>query len=281
VDEAIRAKVLELLRIRSVNAHKEIEKLLGWRSSGGALMPYSFIAAQIGISSTKIYTIINKERHQQAAELRQKAGEIARRLEFISYTSSILQFKIIVPKDWKINKDELVKPIDSKELEKLLEKVDRELPDEIRASTSIPLIFFRKEDIINSINLYSMIKGAFIASCNIDNELANIELILLSLPSPKSPMDIYLLSKRPAYFVPSGSRPRKGITVDGLTGIKYYHSLVQKDKNMVQQHSKFINIYLTDQLTGWIISCSTPYKRFIEYLPVFNKVINSFQRLKE
>jgi hypothetical protein len=97
-------------------------------------------------------------------------------------------------------------------------------------------------------------------------------------PFYRGRLNIYLLSKRPAHFVPSGSRPKKGITIDGLTGIKYFHSFVERDEKGVQHNSRFINIYLTDQLIGWIISCSTPYNRFIEYLPIFNKVIKSFKR---
>jgi hypothetical protein len=192
VDEVSRTKVLELLGDRRVDTHKEIGELLGWRSPGGALMPYSFIAAQIGISSSKIYSIINRDRHQQEAILRKKALVNARQTELISHISSNLHFSIMLPKNWNTTKDELVNPIDPSDLEKIFERIDRELPNGISTPTSIPIIYFRKEELINQINLFSMVKGAFTASYIFENEAANIEVLLLSLPTPNSPMDIGL-----------------------------------------------------------------------------------------
>ena len=112
---------------------------------------------------------------------------------------------------------------------------------------------------------------------------AFLEVTRLQLDCPLTAFDLYKLDKYLPEEVPWGSRPKKGMVVDGLSGVVYYHMMRHGDSP--QDAPVFFNVYLTDGLEGWILSCQCRYgeyyfKTFMKYKPIFRHIIRSFKRLR-
>ena len=279
VNEEIRTKSLEILSNNGYHALSEIEILLGWRSTG-MCMPNSLIAKKLGITSYKLHNILFRKENIEKAEQKRKAIISARNISTINYISKILHFAISIPKEWVVQKDNINIPLDGNDPDLLIEKISKGMPEEIRPYPSIPIVLLRRIEVINRIKLESMVTGIFNASKEKMYEDPSVEIILLNLPRSMSAIEIYQLSKQPMHFVPTGTRPKGGITIDGLHGVKYFYSYSINDENGIQKSYRFINSYLSENLTGWIISCSCNEEQFINNRPIFGRVITSFKRDK-
>lgn len=127
--------------------------------------------------------------------------------------------------------------------------------------------------------LSQMEQGLFEASHPNSEDAPSVEVTKLKLTKPMTALELYQLDKPPPEHVPTGSRPSKGIDVDGLHGVKYYYVFDTGDTRKIWEMPKFFNIYLVDNDTGWIISCSCKDEAFKNYKPVFERIIGSFRRI--
>ena len=106
----------------------------------------------------------------------------------------------------------------------------------------------------------------------------SIEVIKYQLKESMTPLKLYELDKETCSFAKwRGARPWQGITIDGLTGEKYYYS---SEGSLPEERTKHLNVYLVDRPTGWIISCFCSEPFFKRWKGTFVKTIESFHRLK-
>ena len=132
----------------------------------------------------------------------------------------------------------------------------------------------RKEE-----ELSQMKEGYFEASPPDDKDSPFVEVTKLKLTRPMTPLELYQLVEPYPDAESWGNRFPKGITVDGLQGIKYnYKFNIGKLLYMAELPQSFI-VYLTDKQVGWIISCSCLVKAFPKYKGIFTKIISSFHRI--
>ena len=126
--------------------------------------------------------------------------------------------------------------------------------------------------------LEQMEEGYFEVSHPNDDNYLSAEVTKLKLTEPLNALELYKLDKPLSECVPSGSRPSRGITVDGLHGVKYFFLFDTGETNIQSDMTKFLNVYLAENDEGWIISCSCKAEVFNKYKPVFERIIGSFRR---
>jgi len=127
--------------------------------------------------------------------------------------------------------------------------------------------------------LSQMEEGYFEASLPNEENYPSVEVIKLNLSRSMSSLELYQTDKPSPELVPWGNRPSKGITVNGLQGVKYYYIFdTGKTRNMTEM-PQFFNVYLTEEQAGWIISCSCLARVFPKYKKIFTKIISSFRRI--
>jgi hypothetical protein len=105
-----------------------------------------------------------------------------------------------------------------------------------------------------------------------------VEVIKLKLTRSMTPLELYQLDKPSPEEVPWNNRPSKGITVDGLQGIKYYYIFGAGETRDMAEMPQYFNVYLTEDEVGWIISCSCMERVFRKYKAIFTRTISSFRR---
>jgi len=127
--------------------------------------------------------------------------------------------------------------------------------------------------------LSQMEEGYFEASPPDDENYPSAEVTKLNLSRSMIPLELYQLDKPSPEEVPQGIRPSKGITVDGLQGVKYYYIYDTGETRNMAEMTKFFNVYLIEEQTGWIITCSCLTKVFPKYKEIFTKIISSFRRI--
>lgn len=127
--------------------------------------------------------------------------------------------------------------------------------------------------------LSQMEEGYFEASPPDDENYSSVEVTKLKLTRSMTPLELYQLDKPSPEAVPWGNRPSKGITVDGLQGIKYYYIFDTGETRNMSDMPQFFNVYLTEGQTGWIISCSCIARAFSKYKGIFITIIDSFRRV--
>jgi hypothetical protein len=279
VSDEIRLKVLELLDSDSHEAYKEIENLLGWESDGMCL-PLSFIAKKINVPPSKIYYICNRKRRKKEEKIQRIAKIKSLSIKFINYHSELFHFSISMPYDWSIDKETWVDPYEGKDPNKIIAIVNSELPEDKHIQGIVPINRIKKRELLNLLQLTKFIKGMFRSSLNTENISPAIEVVILSFDEPIDPYKIYILSKPPLSICQSGSRPKNGILIDGLQGIKYYITIEGKDEQGKPIGQRIINVYITDKLSGWILSCSCLFQSYLEFKPIFERMIYSFNRDK-
>jgi len=365
----VRHKALEMLHSR---------KMLGWEGPIG--MPDGRMAQQLGVTKDQLrYMLFRSERQKEAKE-RRIATKEARKVEFTTYTSSMLKFTISFPADWRVTtgalqtesdgitveqayaafqktfpqsgmsledyrrevnewevqrevsaeeayqrllEEERAKAVKFQRFEKAYEHDRRQAyrlffekllgmpPDEeIEALASMELsateaynhlmedpetflVSFpefkeryewdlqqRRQVEEKRAELAQMEMGFFEASPpNSGLDDPNIEVTKLKLAKPMTPLELYELDKLSPEQVPTGSRPSKGIAVDGLHGVKYYYVFNTGETKIMWEMPKFFNVYLAENDEAWIISCSCIERAFNKYKPVFERIIGSFRRI--
>lgn len=118
--------------------------------------------------------------------------------------------------------------------------------------------------------------GWFEASPPENEDFVSVEVSKIKLKKhPMYALELYELDKPDSSDIPWGNRPSKPLIVDGLEAIKYYFAY-ENDKDWV----KFLNIYMTDGLTGYIITCSSFWKSFPKYKKLFYSIVQSFKRIQ-
>jgi hypothetical protein len=127
--------------------------------------------------------------------------------------------------------------------------------------------------------LSQMEEGYFEASPPDDENYPSVEVTKLNLTRSMSPLELYQLDKLSHEEALQGIRPSKEITVDGLQGVKYYCIYDTGETRNETEMPKYFNVYLIEEQTGWIITCSCLTKVFSKYKEVFTKIISSFRRI--
>ncbi len=127
--------------------------------------------------------------------------------------------------------------------------------------------------------LSQMEEGYFEASPPDDENYPSVEVTKLNLSRSMSPLELYQLDKPNPEAVPWGNRPSKGITVDGLQGVKYYYIFDTGETRNMAEMPQFFNVYLIEEQAGWIISCSCLARIFPKYKKIFTKIVSSFHRI--
>jgi len=127
--------------------------------------------------------------------------------------------------------------------------------------------------------LSQMEEGYFEASPPDDDNYPSVEVTKLNLTRSISPLELYQLDKLSSEEALQRIRPSKGITVDGLQGVKYYCIYDTGEIRNETEMPKYFNVYLIEEHTGWIITCSCLTKVFPKYKEIFTKIITSFRRI--
>src|SRR6266496_127348 len=138
----------------------------------------------------------------------------------------------------------------------------------------------RRQAAENRASLAQMGRGLFEVSPSNSEDEVSVEVTKLKLTNPMVARKLYELDKLPPEQVPTGSRPSKGMVVDGLHGVAYYFLFNTGETNKMREMPKFFNVYLAENDEGWIIACSCKAGTFNKYKPVFKRIIGSFRRIE-
>jgi len=130
----------------------------------------------------------------------------------------------------------------------------------------------------NHATLAQMKRGLLEVSPSNNEDEVSAEVTKLKLPNLMAALELYKLDKLLPEQVPTGSRPTKGIVVDGLHGVTYYFLFNTGETNEMRGMPKFYNVYLAENDQGWIIACSCKAGAFNNYKPIFKRIITSFRR---
>lgn len=303
ISQERRELALKLLREKGHLALKEVERLLGWERPIG--MAQRAMAANLGISEGQLKRLI-KLQYEQAKEREQRRAEDdAKTIALVPQISRNLAFSISLPAGWQVI-------IDTEEFVHLAEEYNEmlkrsqpdivptrrvgfprrvnlsgiknvaDLTDRLRAKREHEE---RRDEAERHARLERMAVGLFQAAPPRDDDEPFVEISKLRLESPLTAMDLYILDKHLPEKVVWGNRPSKGLTVDGMEGVLYYFVMGGEGRPTYETYTKqtaFFNVYLSDGLEGWLISCQCrcgePYMQtFQRYKPMFRRIIGSFQ----
>ena len=300
VDLQVRRKALELLRTHGYRAIEDIERIFGWERP--IRMPAHRMAQLLGITKNQLrYLLFRTELKKKAKESR-RAKKEARNVLFTTYTSNRFKFTISYPSDWRVSADTLwsegndINPeqfnviiqkgpmASGLNIDHTEERIDaQKAKKEIPAEYSFPklkeyhewLLQRQKQKDEDEAELHRMELGLFTISSSNSDDFPSIDIVKLGLTKPLTAFELYEMDKPLSEHVLTGNRSKWGIDVDGLHGEKYYYIPAIHDNWL----PKFLNVYLTVGNDGWIISCSCKADVFDHYKPVFERIINSFQRV--
>jgi DNA-binding CsgD family transcriptional regulator len=297
----VRAEALELLRSKGSVALNEVERLLGWESSFG--MTNRQMAQKLDITEGQLKYLLYRDYLRVKAKERRIAESDAKKIAFVTHTSHKLRFSISLPENWRVITDTHEwSRLAQEYLEYFLHSKSKKKPTRFLAYARVsddgrirPLTDFeerlvakeeyeeRKANAEQHARLEQMATGIFQAELPDHKDEAFVEVTRLQLDGPLTALDLYELDKYLPEEVPWGSRSKKGMVVDGLSGVVYYHMMHYDDSP--QDELVFFNVYLADGLEGWILSCQCRYgdfyfKTFTKYKPIFRHIISSFKRLR-
>ncbi len=297
----VRAEALQLLRSKGRVALNEVERLLGWEKPFG--MTNHQMAQKLGITEGQLKYLLHRDYLREKAKERRIAESDTKKIAFVTHTSHKLRFSISLPENWRVITDTHEwSQLAQEYLEYLLRSKSGKKPTRFLAYARVsddgrirPLTDFeerlvakeeyedRKVNAEQHARLEQMATGLFQAELPDHKDEVFVEVTKLRLDGPLTAHDLYQLDKHLPEEVPWGSRPNKGIVVDGLSGVVYYYMMRYDDSP--QDEPVFFNVYLADSLEGWILSCQCRYgdfyfKTFTKYKPIFRHIISSFKRLR-
>lgn len=297
----VRAEALKLLRSKGSIALNEVERLLGWDRPFG--MTNRQMAQKLGITEGKLKYLIHRDYLCAKARERRIAESDAKKTAFVTQTSHKLRFSISLPENWRVITDthEWLQ-LAQEYLEYFVHSKPGKKPTRFMAYARVSddgrirtLTNFeerlvakeeyeeRKANTEQHAHLEQMATGLFQAELPDYKDDAFVEVTTLQLDGPLTALDLYKLDKQLPEEVSWGSRPEKGMVVDGLYGVVYYYMMRYDDSP--QDEPVFLNVYLADGLEGWILSCQCRYgdfyfKTFTKYKPIFRHIISSFKRFR-
>ena len=295
-----RSEVMKLLHSKGSVALNEVTRLLGWKGSYG--ITNHLIAQKLDITEGKLKYLLHRDYLSTKAKERRMAESNAKRIAFVTHISNKLNFSISLPENWRVITDTHEwSRLAQEYLEHFLESKPGENPMRFSRYSRLsddghirPLTDFeerlvakeeyreRKANAEQHARLEKMATGLFQAKLPDHNDEAFVEVTRMQLDSPLTALDLYELDKYLPEEVSWGNRPKKGMVVDGLSGVAYYHMMSYD--HSPQDEPVFFNVYLADDLDGWILSCQCRYgdynfKTFNRYKPIFRRIISSFKRL--
>jgi hypothetical protein len=302
-----RELALRLLREKGHLALRDIEDLLGWNRPVGMLN--RVMAGHLGITERQLKYLIHRQHEQVKEEERRRSERDAKAIMLVPKISNKLGFSISLPAGWQVTADtEQIAHL----AQEYSEMMQRSQPGRVPKRR---MIFPRRADLRDAKNvvdltgrlqaqreheerkgdaerharLERMAVGLFQAAPPADDDEPFVEITKLRLESPLTAMDLYNLDKHLPEAVPWGNRPSKELTVDGVQGVVYYFAMnTSEPRPTYEAYAKqpaFFNVYLAENLEGWLISCQCRcgeayMKTFQRYKPIFRRVIGSFRRLK-
>lgn len=294
---------LNLLRQKGHLALTEVERLIAWQGRPG-WMTYSEMARALGTNEGELFRLVRLAYLREKDRRRRSAQRSARAVELTEHTSHNLRFSVSLPVNWRVVMDtcELV-PAAQEHLELLLRSGREKRPTRFhwRAAWGRPKIPSefqerwmarqefeeRKAAAERHARLERMAVGLFQAVPAKDDDEAFIEFTRFRLESRLTAMELYNLDKHLPEAVTWGNRPSKPMVVDGLHGVVYYFVMHTGAAGpLSESYAKepaFFNVYLAEDLEGWIISCQCRcgeayMKTFHRYKPIFRRIIGTFRR---
>ena len=307
ISQERRELALKLLREKGHIALREAESLLGWERP--VSMAQRVMAAHLGISEGQLKRLIKRQYLQGKKKEQRGAKGDAKAIALVPRSSKKLAFGISLPAGWQVI-------IDTEEFvhlaEEYREMMKRSQPDKVptrrvafprRTKLSgirnVAVLTDRlqakreheerKDEAERHARLERMAVGLFQAAPPHNDDELFVEISKLRLESPLTALDLYTLDKHLAGAAPWGSRPSKGLTVDGMQGVLYYFVMgsdeARRTSEAYTKQAAFFNVYLTDGLEGWLISCQCRsgeayMKTFQRYKAIFRRIIESFRRLQ-
>ena len=276
----VRESALEMLRSHGCRVLSDIERMLGWERSIG--MPDSQMAKKLGISTNQLRYLLFRKENQKKAKDQRIAKKGAKSIKFTTYVSNELKFKISFPVDWSICDAGIDTEIDESRLENIFTSFQKTFPD-----SEMTFYDFKRgiEENEKKISQYQNNEISEVGLVTFATTLSNsahdptVDVVKLKLARPMTAIELYEMDKPPWEHVPMGSRPNTAIDVDGLNGIKYYFVFNTGETSNITEMPKFFNVYFTERCEGWIISCSCVEESFINYKPIFERIIRSFERI--
>lgn len=286
-----------MIRSKGSKALNKVEKLLGWDRQIG--MPIRQVAENLGITKHQLDYLLNRDYLSQKAKERRVAEKVSAKIRYVTHTSRKLRFSISLPKDWCVTTDTLEFAHVAQELlENILQQKSIKRPSgtygcrvtedgHMRPLTELEEWQAAKQEHENKIanaeqhsRLERLATGLFQAELPNHKDEAFVEITKLRLDGPMDALDLYKLDKYLPEDVAWGNRPSKGMVVDGLSGVVYYHMM----RYSISPRSEpvFFRVYLADGLEGWILSCDCRHgdKTFEHYKPIFKRIIKSFRRIR-
>lgn len=289
------AEVLKLLRSKGHLALREVERLMGWESPIG--MTNHIMAQRLGITENQLKYLLHRHYLSKKEKAQRLAERDVKNIAFATHTSRMLGFSISLPADWRVITDTCEwSRLAHEYLELVLRSERPEKPTRAwfrnGAAVTNPQELQRlaeeefderKADAKRHARLEQMATGLFQAEPPASEDAPFVEVTKLRLDGPLTALELYKLDKHLPEMVPWGSRPTKGMIVDGLPGVVYY--FIMDAGEATQKQPVFFNVYLAHSDEGWILSCQCRYgdfffKTFTRYKPVFRRIIGSFQRLR-
>jgi len=119
--------------------------------------------------------------------------------------------------------------------------------------------------------------GYFEASADDKEAYPCVEVIKLNLRHPMTPLELYQKDKPHPDEVLEGKRPWRVRPVNGKGVVKYYYRI--GSGHLDEDDFSFVSVYLVEEATGWIISCSSLNNAWNKYKTLFDTIIDSFHIL--
>jgi len=221
--------------------------MLGWDKVFG--ITNRILAEKLGVTESQVKYILFAKEYRDEAKFRRIANNNSKAIKFANYYSDKQDFNISYPKVWVVTTDER----------------------------------YQEESVLfcNGDHEFPKIEQGLFQVCHSnenDEYCAMAEVVKLKLVSPISALELYKLDKPAQEAVPLANRPHHEMMVDGMSAVKYFYVFDPGEFSELSKMPKFLNVYLTDDTEGWIISCSCTASRFNEFKPVFASIIDSFKR---
>jgi hypothetical protein len=302
-----RELALKLLQQKGHFALDEVERLLGWDRPVGMLN--AVMARHLGVTEGQLKYLIHGKYLREKERAERQAAREAKALTLVPHMSETLGFSISLPPGWAVTTDTTEIATAAAEYSELIQrsqpdKVPRsrvflsrranirgaqnvvDLADRLQAKREHEE---RKAEAERHARLERMTIGLFQAAPPNDEDEALVEITRLRLDSRLTAKGLYSLDKHLPEAVPWGNRPSKGMLVDGLQGVIYYFVMhTGMPGPLSETYTKepaFFNVYLSEDLEGWLISCQCRcgeayMKTFHRYKPIYRRVIGTFRRAR-
>ena len=261
IDQETKEKALDLLYEHGYRALREVEQMLGGREYTN----YELSQA-LGVTQSKIKYLMYRKERLEKSRLRTQNLKTSKALSLEEYRCDALGFSISLPADWKVH--------GTRTLVDELDAIDDIRAAFEQAGYNVDRGLIRDGILSRSSNMGVAPSEVSIFLAEQPGSLARAELevVKIQLKEPLTALRFYELDKLPAEEVVWGNRPGRTKQIDNLETVKYYYCPSHLEP-------KFSNLYMVDDLTGWVVSAFCENNYFDQYKFIFERIQTSFRRL--